>query len=41
MALGMFYGAELLEKKFGKKPSTFENGKVMKGEKKLAMEQSL
>jgi hypothetical protein len=41
MALGMFYGAELLEKKFGKKSSPFENGKMMKGKEKLAMEQSL
>ncbi|NUM76436.1 YeeE/YedE family protein [candidate division KSB1 bacterium] len=43
MALGMFYGAELLEKKFGGKSATREdkNGGITISEKKLAMEQSL
>jgi hypothetical protein len=43
MALGMFYGAELLEKKFGGKTSTraSENGKMAINEDKLAMERSL
>lgn len=43
MALGMFYGAELLEKKFGGKPTTREdkNGKITIRKEKLAMEQSL
>lgn len=43
MALGMFYGAELLEKKFGGKSATREdkNGGIIISEKKLAMEQSL
>jgi hypothetical protein len=43
MALGMFYGAELLEKKFGGKASktASENGKRAINEDKLAMEQSL
>lgn len=43
MALGMFYGAALLEKKFGGKSATREdkNGGITISEKKLAMEQSL